>query len=224
MPSPSDRPQTFAIGSRVSGANPGRGPEYALARLFTRRDDGWGPRDSIADHPRIVAAVAAGRIRAHANRIPRIICMAAANACPWLVGGESLDHVRLKWAAEKWMRALGAPDAEAEVATIAGIADVYSKRADWIVECGNTRFGKLRNAVMQTEAPRFTLIPYQALRLPCGATRSLIAIDFVWEPDLTRDLQDDDFARAQKVAALLSLDDPFDEDPRLPLPRITGRA
>lgn len=188
-----------------------------LNTLFTRRQDGWGPRDDIRSSPHLVAAFLAGRVKIRIWRLSAWDCWLAGGNDLHLTGGESPDHARLKAAAALAMRSQGADDADLEQETMTGRADVYSRSQNWIVECGNTRFSKLRQAVMHDSHPRFTLIPYQPTHCADGTSRRLIAIDFEWSRDLTADLQAEDWAAMERIADVLELDDLPPEPKRSPL-------
>lgn len=188
-----------------------------LDAIFTRRQDGWGARDNITDSPHLVAAFSAGRVKMRLSRLPLHGCIYAQQGTPRRVGGESLEHARLKRAAACWMAASGAQDVTREHQTLAGTADAYSFDHNWIVECGNTRFSKLRQAVMHDSHPRFTLIPYQPTYCADGTPRRMIAIDFEWSRDLTADLQAKDWAAMERIADVLELDNLPPEPMRSPL-------
>lgn len=179
-----------------------------LDRLFTRLDDGWGPRDQIEDSSILLRPFAERRIRLRINRIPLAICEAAMMAQVVPHGTEKRAHARLKEAAVRWMHASGSPDAGTEMlSVIPGISDAYDVTHNWIVECGNTAFAKLRNAILHPSHPRFTLIPYQWLVFADGQARRLVAVDFIWDRSLTEELRKADFARAQRAAEALELDE-----------------
>jgi hypothetical protein len=175
--------------------------------LFNRRCSRWGYRDSCTDRQATYRAFLAGRFRMTLRRVPAEWCRLALNAEVRCEGGEGEDHARLKLAALLWMRNDGADDATREARGIVGIADVYSKNANWIVECGNTRFGKLADAALWEDAPRFTLIPFQSLRRSDLSPRRFIAIDFAWTKELTADLEDARMYGLQIAADALELDD-----------------
>lgn len=179
-----------------------------LNRLFTRLDDGWGPRDSIADSAILLQPFADGRIRLKIHRIPAAICEAALVAEVTPHGTEKRAHARMKEAAVRWMIASGSRDADTELfSVIPGISDAYSVTDNWIVECGNTAISKLRNAVLHRSRPRFTLIPYQSLLFPNGQARRLVAVDFAWDRSLTDELREVDFSRLIRAAEALELDE-----------------
>ncbi len=179
-----------------------------LERLFTRLDDGWGPRDRIEDGAILLKPFADGRIRLKIHRIPATICEAALDAEVTPHGTEKHAHARMKEAAVRWMIASGSRDAGTELfSVIPGISDAYSVTHNWIVECGNTAFSKLRNAVLHRSRPRFTLIPYQSLLFPDGQARRLVAVDFAWDRSLTDELREADFQQATRAAEALELDE-----------------
>lgn len=161
-----------------------------LGNLFNRRCEAWGWRDSPGGSAATLAAFEDGRISVQMRRLPLAAVTEAQTARARRHGNESEEHARLKLAALLWMRSEGADDAELEARGIVGIADAYSEKANWIVECGNTRFSKLADAVLWEDAPRFTLIPYQNDDWEDGRPRRLIAIDFSWGKDLTKDLEE----------------------------------
>lgn len=176
--------------------NPRRGSDEVahiaarLRRLFTRKIDGWGERTDPRAAISLAPFIAAGRLTLKMRHLPLHACVAGAEAIAGTGSRESIEHLRIKRAACAWMWSVGAVDAEEEIRGYGGRFDVYSSWADWIVEAGNSDIAKLVNAIRDDERPRFTLIPYQAVSRSDGSPRRLIAVDFVWDEAVTRDLSE----------------------------------
>jgi len=181
-------PLNGAIGLSREQSNTLKPAGIALTTLFNRRCEAWGWRDSATEWQDTLAAFEAGRIKMRIERLPLDAVTQAAAARIIRHGNEGEQHAQMKRAALLWMQSEGAADAKAEVRGVVGIADAYSFNTNWIVECGNTRFGKLADAVLWEDAPRFTLIPFQDMEWEDGSPRRLIAIDFSWDADVTEDL------------------------------------
>ncbi|KIU36535.1 hypothetical protein SR39_06230 [Methylobacterium radiotolerans] len=122
------------------------------------------------------------------TRLPLLAVQTADHLALTTTRGEGYDHLLLKRTAREWMRAEGAADAREEMRGFGGRFDVYSRDADWIVECGNSSMQKLVDAICDEEHPRFTLVPYQAIAWSDGSMRRLAAIDFVWDDGLAAEL------------------------------------
>ncbi len=188
---------------------------HRLTALFNRGGSACGYRDTAENSRAAFAAFLAGRVSMRMVRLPREAVSQALKLHVSRYGTEGKDHARLKAAALLWMRSEGAEDAAPEVRGIVGIADAYSAKANWIVECGHTRFSKLADAMSWEDRPRFTLLPFQPLRWNDGRKRRPIAIDFSWSPEVTADVVAEQWAAMERCAATLELDD-------LPSPSISG--
>ncbi|GJD55202.1 hypothetical protein MTDSW087_04955 [Methylobacterium dankookense] len=197
--------------------NPGRGVEprklsnlmFRMERVFSRSRDGWGPRDIAADFPDLVAGFASGRIAVRIVRLPYEVCERASLEKPELCGTEGLQHARMKLAAEAWMRGEGASDARTEVRCLVGRADAFSPSQNWVVEVGNTPLRKLFVCVDHPTPHRFSLIPFQRAHWQDRSVRRLLALDFAWDPSLTREIDERRRARAWACVAGLELDPQF---------------
>ncbi|WP_238231576.1 hypothetical protein [Methylobacterium thuringiense] len=170
--------------------------------LFNRDDLGWAwsRRDCPTTIDLFLGAYAKGHLSVGLARIPLRHCLAAHAADPYPTGNESKRHARMKHAAVLWMRECGAADARDEVECAAGRADAYSATADWAVECGNTRIGKLVSCIECSKRPLFTLIPYQNEHRPDGRVRSLVGVHFAWSPQLTTAVRERLDRRAEAAA------------------------
>jgi len=196
-------PSNGAIGLSPEQSNTLSRTWLRLTNLFNRRCEAWGWRDTATEYPDALAAFEAGRIAVHIRRLPLDAVVTASRDKIWRHGNEGVDHARIKRAALLWMQGAGAADAKAEVRGVVGIADAYSDSANWIVECGNTRFGKLAEAITWEDTPRFTLIPFQDLERDDGTPRRLIAIDFSWSRDVTEDVENAQIERRRRAVRSL---------------------
>lgn len=164
-------------------------------RLFARKRDGFGWRNSPEAARSVYGPLRDGRITLSMTRLPLAACEAGmamlGNGCRT----ESGEHMAMKRAAVVWMSANGGADAAEEVSGYSGRFDAYSISADWIVECGNTNIGKLEHAIADEDHPRFTLIPWQPVQWPDGSPRRLIAVDFTWDDSLIREVLADRMER-----------------------------
>ncbi|KAA0117927.1 hypothetical protein CIW48_27395 [Methylobacterium sp. P1-11] len=187
-------------------ANPGswepqrywRYTSYRLEELFTRGRDGWGSRSMLNASLSLAPFIEAGRLRMIMRAIPPLSPRIEKKVASFSNARESAAHMILKHAACRWMRANGAKDAEEEVPGYGGRFDVYSEKADWIAEVGNSNVDKLAYAIMKPTPQRFTLVPYQRQAWRNGKPRRLIGIDFVWDASLGPDLEA--ALRAQRLA------------------------
>lgn len=164
-------------------------------RLFARKRDGFGWRNSPEAARCIYGPLRDGRITLSMTRLPLAACEAGLDRLGNGCRTESGEHMAMKRAAVVWMASQGAPDAVEEVPGYSGRFDAYSVQADWIVECGNTNIGKLEEAITDEDHPRFTLIPWQPVQWPDGSPRGLIAVDFNWDDSLIREVFSDRMER-----------------------------
>lgn len=162
-----------------------------IDRLFNRQRRGWYGRDTVGHFPALLNLILANQVRVRLERIPCFVCAQAYEGInPQGRRSESPEHALMKRAARLWMHRQGARDAVEEAQSPVGRSDVYSAKADWIVEVGNTPIDKLDTALREPaepvgpRSPRFTLIPFQDLFRRDGKTpRSLIAVDFSCDRD-----------------------------------------
>jgi hypothetical protein len=144
-----------------------------MRRLF-QRSDWWLDRNEDRDFRWLIGPFEYQMLRVTLDRVPKADRSRSFNGNR----SESGEHLAMKSAAEAWLRARGAKEVRHEAKMHGGRADVFSPDLGVVVECGDTRVGKLYAAILDPEITSFSLIPYQHTR-----TQYVVAT-FTWDPEV----------------------------------------
>jgi hypothetical protein len=143
-----------------------------LSKLF-HRGDWWFNRNDDRDFRMLIGPYEYGLLRVAVDRAPKMVGKTYPST-----RSESDAHLHMKDAAASWLRSRGAKHVEHEVRMHGGRADVFSRDLGIVVECGDTRVGKLYSAITDKEIKAFCLIPYQH-----SLTRFVVAT-ITWDPEV----------------------------------------